>query len=65
MLFVFISYAYISYFVAKKIKALEINHSNTNFFYFAAVWVFPVGIPFFLQAKLLKEKSLFDKFTSR
>ena len=64
-LLVFISYAYISYCVAKKIEALETNHSNSNFFYFASAWAFPIGIPIFLQAKLLKKKSLFEKLTGR
>ena len=64
-LLVLISYSYISYFVAKKIKALALDHSYHILFYFGSAWVFPLGIPIFLQAKLQKQKSMFEKLTSR
>lgn len=62
---VFVSYAYISYFVAKKIKTLEINQSISILFYFATAWVFPIGISFFLQSKLQKQRSMIDKFITQ
>ncbi|WP_291150105.1 hypothetical protein [Flavobacterium sp. UBA7680] len=58
-LIVFASYIYVSYFVAKKITLLQNDTRIPEFFYFAAAWCFPIGIPF-LQAKLLKKKTIFD-----
>lgn len=55
-LFVFGCYIYLSYFIAKKIMLLQKDNRISDFFYFAAAWCFPVGIPF-LQAKLLKQKT--------
>ncbi|CAC9975394.1 hypothetical protein [Flavobacterium panici] len=58
-LIVFAGYIYVSYFVAKKITLLQNDTRIPEFFYFAAAWCFPIGIPF-LQAKLLKKKTIFD-----
>jgi hypothetical protein len=58
-LIVFASYIYVSYFVAKKITLLQNDTRIPEFFYFAAAWCFPIGIPF-LQAKRLKQKTIFD-----
>jgi hypothetical protein len=62
MLLVFASYIYVSYFVAKKITLLQNNNRIPEFFYFAAAWCFPIGVPF-LQARLLKQKTIFDSIS--
>ncbi|SHH74746.1 hypothetical protein [Flavobacterium defluvii] len=59
MLIVFASYICVSFFVGKKVKLLQNDDRISEFFYFAAAWCFPIGIPF-LQAKLLKQKTIFD-----
>lgn len=59
LLIVFFSYIYLSYFISKKLTLLHKNNRIPDFLYFAGAWCFPVGIPF-LQAKLLKQKSIFD-----
>ncbi|KRB59134.1 hypothetical protein [Flavobacterium sp. Root186] len=58
-LIVFASYIYVSYFVGKKITLLQNDTRIPEFFYFAAAWCFPIGIPF-LQAKRLNQKTIFD-----
>jgi hypothetical protein len=64
ILCVFGCYIYLSYFIAKRIIILRKNNSVPDFFFFAAAWCFPIGIPF-LQAQLLKEKTLFDLIYKR
>ncbi|WP_281232643.1 hypothetical protein [Flavobacterium gelatinilyticum] len=59
MLIVLGCYIYVSYFVAKRIMIILEGNSTPEFFFFAAVWCFPIGIPF-LQAQLLKQKTIFD-----
>ncbi|MEO8534455.1 MAG: hypothetical protein ABI441_11915 [Flavobacterium sp.] len=61
-LIVFISYIYLCYFAGKKISLIQKSNSDFEFFYIAAIWCFPIGIPL-LQTKLLNQKTMFDRFS--